>query len=392
MTHGDVGVIARSSESPAADRPLTIVAFTQVLATTGGDRWLYALQAGWLARGHRVVHVHVAGGPRPDGPRPPDGVELVRASGLGGRAWRHLPRVLVRMVRQFRRADVVLLAPVGKEVPLGYAVARLLRRPVVVYSQGLAGRSLDVFESSPWRRRATAAAIRGATEVFCVSPASARAAAELGVAPARTREVRTGLDLDAVRARAGAPGPRSADHVVACGVLSRHKGFDRLVRAIGTVRERGVPARLTIIGPPGDAHAELVDLIHDLGLDDAVELVTQETDPVPLMAGAATLVHVPRYELVGLVLLEALAVGTPVISCRCDGDGPALVLDGGRYGELLPTGEADELAHALERHLRNPAELQGRLDGVEQHIRAVFSVDAAVEASLAGFRAAARHR
>ena len=67
------------------------------------------------------------------------------------------------------------------------------------------------------------------------------------------------------------------------------------------------------------------------------------------MARADVFVHAARYESVGLVLLESLCLGTPVIAYDAETGGPRLVLDGGRYGRLLPTeATAQALANDSE--------------------------------------------
>ncbi|MEZ6035154.1 MAG: glycosyltransferase family 4 protein [Planctomycetaceae bacterium] len=54
------------------------------------------------------------------------------------------------------------------------------------------------------------------------------------------------------------------------------------------------------------------------------------------------------------VLLEAMACGTPVISADCR-SGPSEILEGGRYGQLVPVGNSDALRAAIETALLNPA-------------------------------------
>ena len=52
-------------------------------------------------------------------------------------------------------------------------------------------------------------------------------------------------------------------------------------------------------------------------------------------------------------MLEALAVGTPVVSTNCPG-GPKEILENGRYGKLIPVGDEEALAKAMTSTLENP--------------------------------------
>jgi glycosyltransferase involved in cell wall biosynthesis len=105
------------------------------------------------------------------------------------------------------------------------------------------------------------------------------------------------------------------------------------------------------------------------------------------MARADVFVHAARYESVGLVLLESLCLGTPVIAYDAATGGPGLVLDGGRFGRLLPAEATPrDLADAIEEHLERPEDLRERAKLAEDYLRTDFSVDQAAEVSAALFR------
>jgi glycosyltransferase involved in cell wall biosynthesis len=76
------------------------------------------------------------------------------------------------------------------------------------------------------------------------------------------------------------------------------------------------------------------------------------------------------------VLIEAMAVGCPVVSTDCK-SGPAEILEGGRFGPLVPIGDAPALAGAIERMLDAPPDR----DALRQRA-AFFGVDRAVDAYL----------
>jgi glycosyltransferase involved in cell wall biosynthesis len=60
------------------------------------------------------------------------------------------------------------------------------------------------------------------------------------------------------------------------------------------------------------------------------------------------------WEGLGNVLVEAMAVGTPVVSTNCE-SGPAEVLAQGKYGTLVPVGDSKAIANAIIKVLANPS-------------------------------------
>ena len=96
-------------------------------------------------------------------------------------------------------------------------------------------------------------------------------------------------------------------------------------------------------------------------------------DPLSYMARAAVFVLSSRWEGLPTVLIEALACGCPVVSTDCP-YGPFEILEGGRWGELVPVGKDGELADAIERTLDNPLPRE-----VLRRRAEFFSVDKAVD-------------
>jgi glycosyltransferase involved in cell wall biosynthesis len=122
-----------------------------------------------------------------------------------------------------------------------------------------------------------------------------------------------------------------------------------------------VPARLLILGE-GPERARLETLVAELGLGQEVAMPGFKTNPYAYMARAKVLVLASRWEGFANVLLEALAVGTPVVATDCP-SGPAEILDYGKYGQLVPVQDVEALARALEAALEaeaDPAMLKAR--------------------------------
>ncbi len=77
------------------------------------------------------------------------------------------------------------------------------------------------------------------------------------------------------------------------------------------------------------------------------------TNPYPFLARADLFVLSSRWEGSPNVLTEAMALGTPVVATDCP-SGPHELLDGGRYGPLVPVGDTQALSRAIAETLDHP--------------------------------------
>ena len=136
--------------------------------------------------------------------------------------------------------------------------------------------------------------------------------------------------------------------ILGVGRLTRQKDFFTLVRAFAELRRRRC-ARLIILGE-GEDRPALEALVAELGLHDDVSLPGFRDNAPAYMARSALFVLSSAWEGLPTVLIEALAVGTPVVSTDCP-SGPREILQEGRLGALVPIGDAPALASALERAL-----------------------------------------
>jgi len=158
--------------------------------------------------------------------------------------------------------------------------------------------------------------------------------------------------------------------VVAAGRLTKEKDFATLLRAVALVqREREV--RLMILGE-GIERQQLEALASDLAIATTVALPGFVANPFRYMRRAAVFVLSSRSEGFGNVLVEAMACGTPVVSTDCP-SGPGEILQGGRFGRLVPIGDAKAMADAIV------AQLDGAHTAAAMQRARTFSLDAALE-------------
>jgi glycosyltransferase involved in cell wall biosynthesis len=132
--------------------------------------------------------------------------------------------------------------------------------------------------------------------------------------------------------------------VLGVGRLAPQKNFCDLIRAFAQIRQRR-PAKLLIIGE-GDQRPQLETLTRELGVADDVCLLGYCENPYAYMSRVQVFVLSSTYEGFGLVLVEALATGAPVVSTDCP-SGPREILGDGRYGSLVPVGNVNALAEAI---------------------------------------------
>jgi len=139
--------------------------------------------------------------------------------------------------------------------------------------------------------------------------------------------------------------------VLGVGRLHWQKDFATLIRAFALLRQRR-PARLVILGE-GPEHGYLEQLAVASGVAADVHLAGFVANPFVWMARASVLAVTSLSEGFGNVIVEALACGLPVVGTDCPG-GPREILDGGRFGALVPVGNAAALAAAIEQAIADP--------------------------------------
>jgi glycosyltransferase involved in cell wall biosynthesis len=171
--------------------------------------------------------------------------------------------------------------------------------------------------------------------------------------------------------------------VLGVGRLTWQKNFEMLIRAFHLLKRDVPEAKLLILGE-GELRPRLEALVTKLGLATEVDLHGFVDSPWSYMARSNILAMSSRFEGLGLVLVEALACGIPVVSTDCP-SGPAEVLDRGRLGTLTPVDDAQAMAAALVDVLSNPPK---RADLTE--LESIYAPDRVAKEFLTALESARR--
>lgn len=225
----------------------------------------------------------------------------------------------------------------GRVLPEGlvaWTVARVLRRPLVIYAHGE--------EVTTWRQpgklRAMIFSYRRADRIIANSEFTRDRLLELGVIANRVVVQHPGVDLNRFRPGLpcgdlkrkigmGEPGKL----IVSVGRLSRRKGFDQIIRALPLLAERGLDVHYAIIGI-GDDRAHLEALAEELGVAGRVQFQGHVSfEDLARWYNAADVVAMPNREIngdtegFGMVFIEAAACATPTLAGLAGGTASAVV-------------------------------------------------------------------
>ena len=277
---------------------------------------------------------------------PPD----VSLHDLAARRLRYAVVALVRLVRKLRPA--VVLSNIGEMNLLVLLCRPLLPRGVQLLVRETMVVSAWLAQEVKHPRIVGALYPRlypKADRIVCQCDAMLRdLEVNFGMPPAKMVRIYNPVDVERVRTLAdgGAspyfgPGP----HLLASGRLVRMKGFDLLLQAMAEVAQARPAADLTILGE-GALEGELRTMAHTLGIEAKVRFAGFQTNPYPWMKHADLFVLSSRYEGLPNVMLEALALGTPVVGTDCPG-GVREILEACSIGRLAPPEDAPALAGAV---------------------------------------------
>ncbi|MCP4687368.1 MAG: glycosyltransferase [Desulfobacterales bacterium] len=165
--------------------------------------------------------------------------------------------------------------------------------------------------------------------------------------------------------------------IMSAGRFTTEKDFPTLIRAFAKIRRKR-KCKLIILGE-GKKQGSMESLAAELGVGEDLALPGFVVNPYKYMAKAHLFVLSSTWEGFGNALAEAMAVGLPAVSTDCP-CGPREILEAGRLGPLVPVGDVDALARAMDRTLDHPPD-RDALRGAARR----FTVEACADGYLKTF-------
>jgi colanic acid/amylovoran biosynthesis glycosyltransferase len=231
------------------------------------------------------------------------------------------------------------------------------------------GSDINVYPHVPGREHYASrlpAALRRASAVHCVSESLKGEATAFGLDPAKARVIRPADDPELFRPPAAHEGARDGAtdgvlRVVSVGWLRWEKGYEYGLRAMRALLDRGVPARLDILGAVPEEwqgksgeRERVLHTVADLELEGRVHLHGQvpSAEVSRRLRASDVLLHASVTEGIPNAILEAMACGLPVVASDCGGV-PEAITDGVE-GFLAAPRDPEHLAEALARLWANP--------------------------------------
>ncbi len=250
----------------------------------------------------------------------------------------------------------------GRVLPegwVGWFVARIIRKPLVIYAHG---EEITTWSRYPRRLKAMRFAYRHANVVIANSDFTRGELLKLAVPAERIRLIHPGVNLERfhpgyettdLRQSIGAG--ESGKLILSVGRLSRRKGFDQVIQSLPKLRQQGLDVHYAIIGI-GEDEEYLRRLAQEHGVTERVHLLGHVAmEDLPRWYCAADVFAMPNREIngdtegFGMVFVEAAACGTPSIAGLAGGTGAA-VRDG-ETGLRVDGTDGAKVAEALRRLL-----------------------------------------
>lgn len=205
--------------------------------------------------------------------------------------------------------------------------------------------------------------LRGAGRVIAVSQAVAESLRRSGVIEsAKITVVHNGIDTDHFARSAAAAAPvRGGDQPVLVGTvghLAPIKGHDVFVRAAALISARRRGVHFVVVGedksPQMGYRKFLESLVAELGLSGSVRMPGWRDDIPGVLSSLTLFVSAARSEPFGLSIVEAMAAGLPVVAAASEG--ASEIIEDGVSGKLVPVGDPESLAEAINDLLDDPLE------------------------------------
>lgn len=325
------------------DKPRHIAIFVPTLHGGGAERVMVTLANGFAEMGHRVDLVLT----KAEGPYLGEVSDQVRIVDL------KRSRVLTSLLplaRYLRRDRPDAMLSALRHANVVAILARILARGrmrLVISERN----SLTVHDEGRFLQAAMRIAYPFSDHVIAVSKGIAsQLVLQFGLKEEHVSAIPNPVDMAVIselaheRPRHPWLAPGSPPLILAVGRLSPQKDFHTLLEAFASLRRR-LDLRLIILGE-GELREDLELKISELDVKGSVQLVGFQPNPYGWMAACQAYVMSSRYEGFPNSLVQAMACGAPVVSTDCP-TGPAEILQGGKWGRLVPIGDANALADSL---------------------------------------------
>jgi glycosyltransferase involved in cell wall biosynthesis len=343
-------VRALNADGALSSGPGPISLFSPSLAGGGAERVLLNLARGLRALGHEVdvVLVKAKGELLSQLPADLNVIDLDAKWTIASL----LP--LARYIKRRRPAGIIAFLDHANVVAFWACILARRRTPLVATVHGTWSR---ILEEGNYKTRILARVIghtyKKMDKVVAVSEGVAVDLIEtLGLCSSTVKIIYNPVVVPELWQKAAEPvdhqwfGPGQPPVIVAVGRLTKQKDFSTLIQAFFKVR-KAYQCRLMILGEGRD-RPYLEQLVKSLNIESEVSMPGFVLNPYKYMSRSSLFVLSSNWEGLPTVLVEALALGVPVVSTDCE-SGPREILKNGELGTLTPVGDTASMsAHILQ--------------------------------------------
>lgn len=167
------------------------------------------------------------------------------------------------------------------------------------------------------------------------------------------------------------PAKKNSTFTIVCiGRLTLPKKIDRVIRLAARLKQEGISVKFQIIGD-GELKSDLIAQANQLNVVDIVSFLGYKSNPYPYLKNADILLLSSGFEGFGLVVVEAMLLGVPVVSTKTSG--PTELLDNNRFGLLC--NHDDEAIYAAVKTMIESQELRNHYKKVGYDRALEFSIE-----------------
>lgn len=331
----------------------------------GGEKWMVRAARGLHQAGHKVF----VGGKK--------GSEVLQEAEKAGVPTRIFniradigPIMTWKIARFLKAEDIeIMVCNLNKDVRVAGLAARIVGKPVVIARHGIQ------LAGNKWKHKVT---LTNLTDGILTNSITIKKAYE-GYGwfkPDHVKVIYNGIaDKSGVVAHDFSKDYPGKKVILSAGRLSDQKGFDDLITAFATVSHKRDDLVLVIAGK-GKLEDELKAHARNLGVEEKVKFLGFIENVDPLMKGCDLFVLSSLFEGMPNVVMEAMAVGKPVIAT--DVNGARELMNDGETGIIVPAKNPDILAQKILELLGNPEQMAAFGKAGEARVKSEFTIPAMV--------------